>query len=223
MACWSVEKSVYNYHPVRYGKPTVLVSLDLNNHLLQAVDDLFAAFLWHLALEVLTGALTELASSLLLLLAGVLVHAVLQSTSRGIGTGRWVHACALLALALLLSGKVGSISWIARTRWVGSLGGVTSCVLQILLANWNGAADLLLDLSSGEIGGLVPCVVLGWLVNLLQCLLVRVDFGGSLLCGVTSNIAEKSDGILHCGESALARRANKFPWATYRACGIDRW
>ncbi len=69
-------------------------------------------------------------------------------------------------------------------------------VLDILLAERQLLLVVLLHLL--EVRLLVPSVVLGWAVNLLELLLRWVDLVGGLLRGITGDVAEQDSEVVDC-------------------------
>ena len=52
-------------------------------------------------------------------------------------------------------------------------------------------AELLLNVIPGEVWGIVPNIVVGWAIDLLELLLGRVDPAGCVACGVTCDVSKK--------------------------------
>ena len=76
---------------------------------------------------------------------------------------------------------------------MSGLGSISSCILQIITGQWPVLVVLVLELClevcRGEIGDIVPGVILSGLIDLVQRIFRWVDLGGSLLSGVSSNVA----------------------------------
>lgn len=60
------------------------------------------------------------------------------------------------------------------------------------------ALDLLPDVLLGEVGGIVPSVVISRAVDLCQLVLARAHFASSIRSGIACNVSEKNGGITHC-------------------------
>jgi hypothetical protein len=148
---------------------TILVALNLNDHLLQAPDELLAPLLGHLALEVVLGLLADLLGLLLVVLVHVGGGGLLEVFGGGGGASTRVDLRG--ALLLVLGGALSGSSWVGRAVRVGSLGGILACALNILLADGNARLDLTLEVILGKVRGLVPDVVLGGSVDVLELVL----------------------------------------------------
>jgi hypothetical protein len=78
---------------------------------------------------------------------------------------------------------------------------IASGILQVTLADGSLLADcgleLLLEVSSGHIRGLVPGVIVGGLVDLGQLVLRWVDFVCNLGGTISNDVAEKDVNIAH--------------------------
>lgn len=70
--------------------------------------------------------------------------------------------------------------------------------LHILLSNRKAGLELVLEVSRRNVRNIVPNIVIGWFIDLCQLVLVGVDFVGSFLGSVSSNIADQDGGIVHC-------------------------
>lgn len=168
----------------------ILVALHLNDHLLQAPDGLLTALLRHLALEVVVELVATGASLLLILLGNLgskLLLALLQpglSIESSVGAG-----------LALVGTELSGITGIARSLGVSSLVSITNSLLDILLANGHPLLDGVLEVVLGEVGVLVPSVVLSGLVNLLESLLRGSDLVGGVLSSIASNVAEEGTGV----------------------------
>lgn len=179
------------------------MTLDLDDHLLQAPDALFATLLGHLALEVVLGALIVdlgLGLGIVLFLLGVfgdvLARCLFQSVNSRLGTGLGIDTRDGVVL-LVLSNKSGGIGGIARTGRVSGLRSIAGGLLKVLLAERLVCVDLVLEVISRQIRNLVPRVLLGRVVDL--CKLVRrwLDLGRSLGSSITGNGSRKDTSIAH--------------------------
>ena len=70
---------------------------------------------------------------------------------------------------------------------------ISSCILQIITGQWLVLVVLVLELClevcRGEVRDIVPGVILSRLIDLVQRIFRRVNLSGSLLSGVSSNVA----------------------------------
>lgn len=143
MARWSGERQV-SRDPIDTGEAarTVLVTLDLDDHLLEAPDGLLAALLGHLLLDVvlglLDGRLLELVELLLLLFLLLSVMLVVK----------------------LVQSRVGVTSLLGLVNGTLSSANRDGCVLVDRLLQRAG------DVVLGQVGGLVPGVVLSGSIDL---------------------------------------------------------
>lgn len=169
------------------------MSLNLNDHLLQAPDKLLTPLLGHLCLEVVLATLTDLLGPLLVVLAGVGRDLLLEVGSRDLSAGARVGLGS--ALLLVLSCTLSCIGRVTRAIRVGCLGGVTASLLDILLADGNARLELLLKVVLVKVGSLVPGVVVGGSVDVLELLVCRVDLVRRLLCSIASNVAKEDAGV----------------------------
>jgi hypothetical protein len=176
---------------------TVLVTLNLDNHLLETPDDLLAALLWNLLLEVLVGALTVLTGLVFLVLGDVLLGGLLQVLNALLSTSARVDTCVARLLALT-SSEVSCVGRVARTTWVSGLGGIAKGILCVALANREARLDLAPQVVLGKVGSLMPCVVVGWLVKVGKFILGRVDLVRGLLRCIACDITEKYGGVRNC-------------------------
>ena len=143
--------------------------MDLNDHLLQAPDELLAPLLGHLALEVVLGLLANFLGLLLVVLVNVGGGGLLEVL--GGGSGASTRVSLRRALLLVLGGALSSDSWVGRAVRVGGLGCVLACTLNILLADGDARLNLTLEVILGKIRSLVPDVVLGGSVDVLELVL----------------------------------------------------
>lgn len=174
------------------------MTLDLDHHLLQAVDDLFSALLRNLLLEVLLGLLAVFADLLLVVLVHLVPGLGLCALSSRLGSSSRVRASGLsVALLLREFGSVVGIRVALAVR-VSGLSGITSDLLHIILGEWDSRLDLALDVILGEVWGLVPSVVLCRSIDLLELLLIRVDGRGSVLSSIACDVAEEGNGVADC-------------------------
>lgn len=169
------------------------MALNLNDHLLKTPDGLVTTLFWHLLSKVVLGpshrVILGLECSLLVLLELVLVL-----------VGH-VRVCSLLEVV----GSVGETSLASLLRVIRRvILSIIHCLLAGLLdvasAEWLVLSISVLGLSfqatCGHVRGLMPGIVLGRFVDLVEAVRVRVDLGGCLLSGVTSHVAHQDDGIV---------------------------
>jgi len=180
------------------GHEVILVSLDLDNHLLQSPDSLVAALLWDLVLEIARSSVPVLASAILVLVRDLLVGAVSDVIDTSLETTLGVDAV-ILTVALFGSSMMGKVPWIGLSVRVGSLSSELSGSLCVITAEWLVAVDLLagrlLEVLSREFWNVVPCVVVGWSVDLVQLLLARANVAGGLGGGITDDVSKDDLGI----------------------------
>lgn len=169
------------------------MALDLNDHLLQAPDELLAPLLGHLPLEVALSTLTVLLGLLLVILVHVSGGLVLQVLCGNLSTGTRVGLSG--ALLLVQSSELSRSGRVTGAIRVGSLGAVASSLVNVLLADGHARLGLVAQVLLGKIGSLVPDVVLSGLINVGKLVLRRVDDVGRLLRGVAGNVAEEDAGI----------------------------
>lgn len=185
------------------GLHVVLVSLDLHHHLLQAPDGLIAALFRHLRVEVVLGLVLGVFLGLLRLLLGVVIRVVVSLLLEGVqallGTSFGINA-GVASLLSVLSAQASSIAGVAGVARVRRLGGIARSLLEILRVDGSvlvdGLLQLVLQVASREIGGVVPGVVGGRLVDLLQLILRWVHLVCRLLSDISSHVAEKNRGIV---------------------------
>ena len=146
------------------------MALNLNNHLLETVDDLFATLLGHLLLEVVLSALSLLTTLLLLVLRNIGVRLLL-----GLFFQVLDHA-------------------LVRPLLLGLVGGILAFVGRNLLATLVLGLGLLLH--AFEVRGFVPCVVLSGSINVVELVFGWVDLVGRLLRTITGNVTSKYETVL---------------------------
>ena len=131
------------------------MSLNLNNHLLEAEDNLVTAVFWDLLLEVVVGALPIFTELLLLVLVEALGNVVPEILVAGLAT--------LLRILLVSNCRV--------IRGVGIRGssGIIRRVLHVLLAQ--GHLVLEVGLYAGHVWLLMPSVVFGCMVDLCKLII----------------------------------------------------
>ena len=161
------------------------VGLALDNHLLETEDDLVLALSGHLLVEVFLGLATVLLVALLNLLLGLRVDVVkllLKSRLASVFAGSSVGSVSILGVTGSRGGGVG-----------GGISDLLSVLLGIALVETLG---LLLQVFLVEVGGLVPGVVLGSLVNLTELFLVGAELASSATSSITSHVPKQDGSIL---------------------------
>ncbi len=175
------------------------MSLDLDNHLLETEDGLVTTLLGQLVLHVVLGAVASVTSTVLGLVGNVGRGLVPEGLRTRLKTLLGVHA-GRGALALVLDGEVGGAGRITRVTRMGSLSGVAGGLVELVAIEGLLLVVLLLDLVAElvarHVGHIVPGIVVGRLVDLVELVLGRVDAVGGLLGGVTGDVAEEDGGIL---------------------------
>jgi hypothetical protein len=174
------------------GIVVVLVTLDLNDHLLQTPDGLLTALLRHLLLKVVLGAVTVFPASLLVFLGNVLVKTLLKLVGAGADAVNHVHT-RVDSQALIFSGTLGGHLGVPVTKGIGGLSCVASNIPELVAVDWLVAVQFLtelrLDILSGEVGDIVPLVVGRRSVDLVELLLGRTQTRsglGGYIAGDTS-------------------------------------
>jgi hypothetical protein len=185
------------------GLLVILVTLNLNNHLLQAPDSLVTTLLRHLLIEVvlgiLLGGISSPAGPLLGLVVDVVGGLVLETLETLRGTGGSINAGVRgsTLLLLLASSKISGITGVTGAAWVSSLSRITGSILHVLSREWLVLVDnvlgLRLELTNGW--NIVPGVVLGRVVDAVESLPVRVDLLGSLLGSITGNVTQEYGSV----------------------------
>jgi len=175
------------------GLLVVLVVLNLNNHLLQSPNGLIAAFLWDLILEIAGGSVAVLTGTVLVLIWNLLVGTVLDVLHTSLKATLGINTM-ILTMAALSSSMMSNVPWISRSGWIGSLGSELSGGSSVITADWLVAIDLLscslLKILPREFWNVVPCVVIGWSVDLIQLLLAWANAAGGLGSSITDAISE---------------------------------
>ena len=144
---------------------TVLVALNLNDHLLQTVDGLLTTLFWELVLKVtlgLTGGLTSSVFGLLRHILGGTILQVLHSRS----SARLSVNTRVGAVPLVTCRRIGSMARI--TRATRCLARVTDSILHLRAREWlllvHMASHLILQIIPG--GDVMPGVVIGRAIDL---------------------------------------------------------
>ena len=176
------------------------MALDLGDHLLQAVDALVAALLRNLVLHVVGGALPGVASLLLSLVGDVLASSLVELVSTLLKTLAGIDT-RVGTLLLVAGGELSSVGGVTRAARVSGLGSITKSTLSLLLVERLLLVvlgpNLVLKVILGKVGNIVPGVVLGRFVDLVELILGRVDLVGRLLSGITGHVSEENAGIAH--------------------------
>ena len=154
------------------------MSLNLDYHLLETQDDLVTALFWYLVLEVVVGALAILAELLFLVLVkatGEVVLEVLGASFATLLSGILIVDTLCIVLSMILC--------------------IGSGVLNVLLAQRQSVLEV--GLHALDIRLLVPGVVFGMLVDLIELFFRWVDLAGCLGGCITSDVAEQNGSIVH--------------------------
>jgi hypothetical protein len=166
----------------------IRVLLAFEDHLLEAPDDLLLALLGHLLAKVLVGTAAVLSVALLDLILGLgvdlLVNLVLGNCDSSVLSGNLVD----------LLGTVRALA-LGQTSVGGGVGNILGIVLGVSSVD---SLSLFLKIVLGEVGLLVPGVVGGGTVNVLQRFLRWTHALRSVSGSVASYVAEEDSGILHC-------------------------
>lgn len=180
---------------------TVLVTLDLDDHLLETVDGLVATILVELILEVTLSTLLVFAGAILVLVGNILLGVGLQLVLGDLCACGCVNSRRSVVL-LITSCELGSVTRVTRSRGVGGLSGIAKSILGLVsvegLLLVVVSLGLVLEVIPAEIRNIVPRVVLLWLVNLVELILRGVDLVCSLLGCITSHVPKKHSSILDC-------------------------
>ena len=164
------------------------MSLDLGNHLLQALEGLVAAFLRHLCTQIVFGALCLIVSFvlhfsafLLRLFWDVLRCLRLELTKALLSTSFLIHAA--IGIRLLLGGILS----------------ICGRVLHVRPRKWLVFVDLRshlrLEVAPGQIRGVVPRVVLSVVIDLGKLIVGWVNLSSNLGCSIACNVTEENRGI----------------------------
>lgn len=176
------------------------MSLDLDDHLLEAVDGLVAAFLGDLLLDVASTALSVLTSTVLSFLGNVLASSLMKLVGTVLSALGSVNS-RVATITLVTGSKIGCIGRVAGASGVSNLGCVTKGASGLLSAERLLLVilglGLVLKVLLGEIRNIVPGVVLGGSVNLVELLIGGVDLVSRLLSGITGHVSEEDRGIAH--------------------------
>lgn len=180
---------------------TVLVTLNLNDHLLETIDGLVATLVRELILEVTLSTLLVCASAVLILVGNVLLGVRLQLVLGDLCAGGGINSGGSVVL-LITSCELGSVTRVTRSRWVGGLSGITKSILGLVSAERLLLVvvrlGLVLEVVPAQIRNVVPRVVVLRLVNLVELILRGVDLVCGLLSCITSHVPKKHGGILDC-------------------------
>lgn len=177
----------------------ILMALDLDDHLLQSKDNLFAALFRHLIRHVIPSTLSVLAATLLVLLWGVLFNTVAKILSAGAKATDGINTIGS-AIALILSSTIRGVAVIARAIGISSLVGVLSNLPDFVAIQRftlvESIAELSLYIVAGKVRGFVPLVIWGWVINLAQLVFAGLNLHGNLGSRITSDVSEKDDSII---------------------------
>jgi hypothetical protein len=199
------------------------MSLNLNNHLLQAPDGLFASLLGHLALEVVLPAGFVILRLVLALVRNGVRSLIFHSAKSSCGASNRIQACGLTSTFLLLtSSQVSSGGGITVAIWVSSLRGIASGLLCITFAERNLGLDLVTKGGRRQVWDVVPCVLFSWLIESAESILGRLNLASSLGGSVASNGAEKDSGVAYWEMLECITKTQKMSTA-YAVFGIGRW
>lgn len=195
------------------GFSVVLVALDLDDHLLETPDSLLAAVLGHLLLEIVLGAVAVLATPLLLVFGRVLVDTTLEIVNPLAEAGRDVDT-SVGSLALVLSGDLGSLARVPGSIGVGSLGHVSSDISKVIaidgLVAVNLLTELLFEVVPRKVGGVMPLMVGGGGVDVVELILRRVHAASSLGSSIAANSSKEYNSVIEeFAELPCARRLKK--------------
>lgn len=178
------------------------MALDLNDHLLQPPNGLITALLGQLLVKIVTGFVPRLISSTLALLGHILRSLVLEILKTFLCTSNSVNT-RVIAVALIIGGSPACISRVPRTRCL--FRGITSGVLQIVSVEWLLLVKLIphpsFDVASRHVRVVVPSVVFGWTVDLVELIFRRIHFVRGLLRGIADHATKEHRGVADCSSS----------------------
>lgn len=146
------------------------MTLNLNNHLLETPDGLITALLWHLLFEIFPGMTGSVAEAVLGLVGHIGRGAVFKRVDPSRGTAPSIHAGGGAMLGIV-SSKPSGITRVASATRMSILGSVTSRIAKILaierLLLVELSLGLILDILPGEIGNVMPGVIISRAINLI--------------------------------------------------------
>jgi len=179
---------------------TIWVTLNFNDHLAQPPNGLIAAFLWHLAGQVLLSSLS--------LDAGLILGIVWNIVGSLLLECRNTSLCARLSIdarahtrTLFLVHESRRISRITGATGMSSRARVASHIASVVCRDrrllGEGRLGLILKVGCRQVWGVVPYIIIGGLVDLGQLLPGWLDFRGSLSSRIAGNIAEENRRIIY--------------------------
>ena len=146
-------------------------------------------------MEKVLGAIAVLAAALLLFLWDTVLDSlpqVLRTSAQALGRVDSVLG--------VVGGTLRNFPRVARSRWISCLKGVAGHVMKVATSNGLDVisliAELLLEVVAVEVGGIVPLMFGGGVVDLAQLLLRGRHTVGGFACNVASHIAKDDDGIV---------------------------
>jgi hypothetical protein len=172
------------------------MTLDLDDHLTQPPDCPVTAFLRHLSRQILLSTLLIDATAFLGLVRDILRGTLPKRSSTSLCTIPNVDSRVSTAL-LILAGERSGISNVARAFGVRRCTSVTGRIPSSPSCRRLPRFNLALQLGGGQIWGVVPRIIISWLVNLCQLIIGWFDFGGSFDGSVASYVSHENRGIAH--------------------------
>lgn len=169
------------------------MALDLNDHLLQAPDTLFSSLLGYLLSEIILATVSILAGSILRFIGNILGCCIPKVGQALLGSPSSIDTLVLI-VALLLSCQTSSIGRVARTGRMSILSCVASSILHVVAREGfllvELGPSLVSQVITRHIWCVVPCVVVGGLIELTELFFGRTRLVGRFLGGVPCNIAK---------------------------------
>ena len=193
------------------GFQIVFMLLDLDNHFLEAIDGLVAAFLRELFVEIVLclvlGALGNIAGFVFVLvgnIVGEIGRTILDGLQPGLSAGLLIDIAAGLVVRMFVGGT--STSFLGVGLSGSTLGGVLGDTLSFLLGSTNRAIFAALRGREFVLGltlhlaerwrGLVPSMVGGRFVNLVESLLVGAKLLSCVLGSIGRHVAAQEGDVL---------------------------
>lgn len=206
------------------------MALTFDNHLLQSPDGLVATFLRHLAGKEVFRPLGKLVFAVLRLFLGLLglllvligstfLRGLLQSIHGSTGSGSSVDLIrsnsispARRSFGCVVDGLIASLLalfW-GLEKTVDALKGIKQ-ITYYRLVSVNLLLEASLEFVLGEVGLLMPDVVLGGLVNLGQLIVGWPNAGCAFCGGISGDVTKEDHSVVHYPEISPRRNGQSAP------------
>lgn len=180
------------------------MTLNLDDHFLEAPDGLIPPVFRHLAVEVVAravlGGLRGVLNTILGLIGGIGRHLVLEAVDASLGTSLSIDTGAS-TLLLVAGSELGRILGIPRSAGMSGLGRIASHILHVLAGERRVLIDeigsLAFQVARRKIRCLMPGVILGRTIDLRKLILRGIDLIGSRLRSIASHVAKENGRIAH--------------------------